>query len=98
MIKPLGNMVLIEEIKAGEKTTATGLVIAGPSANQGPKQGKVVAIGDGEQNYRGDIIPVPEIEIGDIVLYPEFGGTEVEDSDGTKYILIVSKNLLAIKE
>lgn len=96
MIKPLGNLVLIEEIKEGEKTTTSGLVIAGPSADQGPRKGKIIAIGNGEQNYKGQIISVPEIDEGDIVLYPAYSGTDVEDSDGKKYILLTSKNILAI--
>jgi co-chaperonin GroES (HSP10) len=96
MIEPLGNMVLLEKIEVGEKTTSTGLVIAAAFVDQGPNKGKVVAIGGGEQNYKGDIIPVPEIEEGDIVFYPSHAGTDIEDVDGKKYVLITSKNLLAI--
>lgn len=96
MIEPLGNMVLLEKIETGEKTTATGLVLSAAFSDQGPSKGKVVAIGGGEQNYKGDIIPVPDIVEGDIVFYPSHAGTDIEDEQGKKYILITSKNLLAI--
>lgn len=97
MIEPLGNMVLLEKIETGDKTTATGLVISAAFASQGPKQGKVISMGGGEQNYKGDIIPIPDIMEGDVVYYPEHAGTDIEDEDGKKYLLIVSKNILAIK-
>lgn len=97
MIEPLGNMVLLEKIEVGDKTTSTGLVISAAFADQGPSKGKVIAIGGGEQNYKGDIIPVPDIMEGDIVYYPSHAGTDIEDEDGKKYLLIISKNILAIK-
>lgn len=90
-------MILIEPIEVGEKTTSTGLVISAAFVDQGPAKGTVIAMGDGEQNYKGDIIPIPEIEEGDVVYYPKHAGTDIEDEDGKKYILLVSKNVLAVK-
>ena len=98
MIKPLGNLVLISKIETGEKVTAGGLVISAQFADNGPAKGKVIDIGDGEQNYKGDVIPVREIDINDIVYFPPHSGTEVEDDDGKKYLLVSSKNILAIKK
>lgn len=98
MIKPLGNMLLIEQIEVSEKTTSTGLVISAAFIDNGPAKGTVIAMGDGEQNYKGDIIPIPEIVEGDLVYYPKHAGTDIEDEDGKKYILITSKNILAIKQ
>lgn len=97
-IKPLGNMLLIEQIEVGDKTTSTGLVISAAFADNGPAKGTVIAIGGGEQNYKGDIIPVPEISVGDVVYYPKHAGADIEDEDGKKYLLVVSKNILAIKK
>lgn len=97
-IKPLGNMLLIEPIEVGDKTTSTGLVIAAAFVDNGPAKGTVVAMGEGEQNYKGEIIPIPEINVGDTVYYPKHAGTDIEDEDGKKYLLIVSKNILAIKK
>lgn len=98
MIRPIGGMLLVSKIETGDKTTATGLVISAAFASNGPKVGKVIAMGDGEYNYRGDLIPIQGIDIDDMVYYPEHGGTEIEDEDGTKYLLINSKNILAVKE
>ena len=98
MIKPLGNMLLITKIDSGEKTTKTGLVISSAISDTGPKVGEVVAKGDGESNYKGEIIPIHGINIGDLVYYPEHSGTDIEDEEGNKYLLINYKNILAVKE
>ena len=77
--------------------TKSGIVISASFADTGPKSGVIVAVGDGEQNYKGEILPVIGMNIGDTVYFPEHTGTEIEDEDGTKYLLINSKNILAIK-
>ena len=97
MIKPLGAIILVKENKTEEKTTKYGIVISASFADTGPKSGVIVAVGDGEQNYKGEILPVIGMNIGDTVYFPEHTGTEIEDEDGTKYLLINSKNILAIK-
>jgi co-chaperonin GroES (HSP10) len=56
MIKPLGAMLLIKEKESVDKTTKTGLVISAAFNDAGPQVGTVVDIGDGEANYKGDII------------------------------------------
>jgi co-chaperonin GroES (HSP10) len=98
MIKPLGNILLIKKIESSEKTTKTGLVISAAFSDQGPSQGTVIAVGNGEANYKGDVIPINDIDVGDIVFFPAHAGTDIEDEDGTKYVLVNCKNILAIKE
>ena len=97
MINPLGAMLLVKKIQKGDKTTKTGLVISSTFSDSGPAEGEVIRLGTGEQNYKGEILPIPVIEVGDIVLFPDHSGVDVEDEDGAKYILLNSKNVLAIK-
>ena len=97
MIKPIGAMLLIKKIETGEKTTSTGLVISAAFADHGPNKGVVVDMGDGEYNYKGDLIPIGGIDIDDTVFFSEHTGTDIEDEDGTKYILLNSKNVIAKK-
>ena len=97
MIKPLGGMLLLTKIESGEKTTKGGLVISSVISDTGPKLGTIVAMGPGETNYKGDIVPMNGLSVGDIVYYPEHNGTDMEDDDGNKYLLIHAKVLLAIK-
>jgi co-chaperonin GroES (HSP10) len=97
MINPLGAMILVKKIQKGDKTTSTGLVISSAFSDNGPAEGEVIMLGTGEQNYKGEILPIPVIEVGDTVLFPDHSGVDVEDEDGSKYILVNSKNVLAIK-
>jgi len=98
MIKPYGAMVLIKEEKVEDKKTASGLVISASFADTGLKKGTIIDLGDGEFNYKGDLIPINGLDIDDVVYYPQHSGTEVEDEDGTKYLLLNAKNILAKKD
>lgn len=95
MIKPIGSMLLLEKIEQGDKTTKTGLVISAAFTDSGPSRGKVIDMGDGEFNYKGDLIPILGIDIGDTVYYSEHSGTDIEDENGNKYLLLSSKQVMA---
>lgn len=97
MIKPLGGIILVKEEKKEEKTTKSGLVISATFSDTGPKSGTIVALGEGEQNYKGEILPIVGMSLGDVVFFPDHTGTEIEDEDGSKYLLINSKNILATR-
>jgi len=97
MIKPIGAMLLIKKIEKGDKTTKTGLVISAAFTEQGPSMAEIIDMGDGEPNYKGEIIPINDLDIGDTIYYPEHSGTEIEDEDGNKYLLLHSKQVIAKK-
>lgn len=97
MIKPYGGMLLVKEDKVEDKTTASGFVISAAFSDTGLRTGKIMDLGDGEYNYKGDLIPVSGLDIGDTIYYPQHSGSEVEDTDGEKYLILNSKNVLAIK-
>ena len=95
MIKPMGGLVLIKQEALAETTTASGLVLSASYKDNGPKKGTVIAIGTGEPNaLNGEIIHIPDFQPDDIVLYPDHSGHEVEDEDGTKYLLVHYKHIL----
>lgn len=56
-----------------------GLISQSVCLNQ-LNSGKVVAVGPGVRDANGNLIPVAFKE-GDLVLLPEYGGTEVKLSD-----------------
>jgi len=97
MIKPIGAMLLVKKIETGEKTTKTGLVISAAFAEQGPSQAEIIDMGNGEANYRGELIPIGDLDIGDIIFYPEHSGTDIEDDEGNKFLLLHSKQVIAKK-
>lgn len=97
MIKPYGGMLLIKENQTGDKTTASGLVISAAFSDSSFKTGKIVDMGDGEFNYKGDLIPIQGLDVDDVVYYTQHTGHEIEDEDGEKYLLLNAKHVLAIK-
>ena len=98
MIKPYGAMILVKQDETSEKKTTSGLVISAGFNDTGMKTGKIVDLGDGEYNYKGDLIPVNGLDVDQIVMYQEHSALDVEDTDGTKYKLINAKNILAVIE
>jgi chaperonin GroES len=93
-LKPLGNRVVVEPIEQ-EEVTAGGIVLP-ETAKEKPQRGKVLAVGPGERNDKGERVPL-DVSVGDTVLYAKYGGTEVK-IDGEKYLILRESDLLAIIE
>lgn len=97
MIKPYGGMLLIKEQENTDKTTASGILISAAFSESNFKLGTIIDMGDGEYNYKGDLVPINGLDIGDIIYYTAHTGHEIEDEDGTKYLLLNAKHVLATK-
>ena len=91
-ITPLFDRVLIEPLKAEEKTSS-GLIIP-DSAQNPPQEAIVIAVGEGKRNAKGDLNPMG-VEVGDRVIYSQYTGTKVE-YDGKTYILMNVADLFAV--
>ena len=55
-IKPLSDHILIEPIKEEEKTK-TGILLPETAEKEKPEQGKVIAVGPGKKNKKGEYTP-----------------------------------------
>lgn len=91
-IKPLGEKVLIKRLEPEEKTP--GGIVLPDTAKEKPKEGKVIALGDGKQLDSGERAPF-QVGEGDKVLFGSFAGTEVT-VDGEEYLLMPESDILAI--
>ncbi len=91
-MKPLGNRVVIEPIEA-EEITAGGIVLP-ETAKEKPQRGKVLAVGAGERNDKGERIAL-DVQVGDTVLFAKYSGTEIK-MDGKKYLILRENDILAI--
>ncbi|KAG6501983.1 hypothetical protein ZIOFF_041870 [Zingiber officinale] len=74
---PSLNRVLVEKIVPPSKTSS-GILL--PEKTNQLNSGKVIAVGAGARDRDGKLIPVT-VKEGDIVLLPEYGGTEVKLGD-----------------
>ena len=93
-IKPLGDRVVLEMLDDTEQTS--GGIYIPDSAREKPIKGKVVAIGPGRILENGQREPMT-VEIGNIVLFAKYGGTEVK-LDGSEYKILSEKDILGIIE
>jgi len=90
-IRPLGDRVLVKPAEA--KDITKGGIIIPDSAKEKPMEGKVVAIGK-KRDDDGKEIPF-DVEVGDLVLLPKYGGTEVK-IDEIVYQLVREDDLLGV--
>jgi len=94
VLKPLEDRIVVEPLEA-EQVTASGLVIP-DTAKEKPQEGKVLAVGPGRFDDKGARVPV-DVQVGDVVLYSKYGGTEVKYS-GEEYLVLSARDVLAIIE
>ena len=91
-IKPLSDRVLVEPKKEDE--VKKGGIIIPDSAKEKPQEGKVIAIGTGKRDEDGKLIPF-NVKVGDTVLMPKYGGTEVKIDD-KEYQIVREEDILGI--
>jgi chaperonin GroES len=91
-IQPLGDRVLVEPIKEDEQKK--GGIIIPDTAKEKPTQGKIIAIGTGKLDDAGKKIPF-NVKVGDKVLMPKYGGTEVK-LDGKDYQIVREEDILGV--
>jgi len=89
--KPLGNRVVVEPIEGDEQVSSGGIFIP-DTAKEKPQEGKVVAVGPGKMTDEGKRVPM-EIEVGDVVIYSKYGGTEYKEGD-TEYLVLREDDVL----
>ena len=92
-LKPLSNHVFIEPLEE-EKTTKSGIVLPDTAEKEKPIRGKVLAIGPGKLNEKGERIPM-SVKVGDVVLFKKYGPDEIEIED-KKYLVGDEEDILAI--
>jgi len=93
-IKPLEDRIVIQQLEA-ETTTASGLVLP-DTAKEKPQEGKVLAVGPGRIDDKGNRVPV-DVKEGDVVIYSKYGGTEIKYG-ADEYIILSSRDVLAVVE
>ncbi len=92
-IRPLANNIFLEPLEVAEKTKS-GIFIPETVAKDKPTMGKVVAVGPGKLNEKGERTPV-SLKVGDTVLFKQYGMDEIE-IEGAKYLVGNEDDVLAI--
>jgi len=90
-IKPLGSRIVVQRQEA---ISSKGGILLPESAQQKPKQGKVVAVGPGKLDDHGKHHPLL-LKEGDEILFSSYAGTEYK-SDGIEFLLLNEEDVLAV--
>ena len=94
-VRPLGDKILVKRDEAATKTDS-GIFLP-ESAKDKPKQGKVMAVGNGILNKdKGTWVPFT-VKKGDTVIFSSYSGTEVK-IDGDPYLIMTEEEILGIVE
>ena len=93
-LQPLADRVAVKPIEREEMTK--GGIVLPDTIKERPQEGKVVAIGPGKLSDDGKRLAM-DVKVGDIVIYPKYGGTEIKIDDEELMILRES-DILAIKK
>lgn len=91
-IRPLADRVILQRAVAEAKTA--GGILLPESAKDKPKEGKIVAVGDGKVLEDGTIRALT-VKVGDRVLFTSYAGTEVKYG-GEEYLIMNESDILAI--
>ncbi|HNX81578.1 MAG TPA: co-chaperone GroES [Candidatus Omnitrophota bacterium] len=92
-IQPLGDRVVVKALEAEAKTK--GGILLPDTAKEKPQEGKVVAVGKGKVSDNGQVI-VPEVKVGDKVLYGKYSGNEITTREGEELLIMREEDILAI--
>ena len=90
--KPLGDRVLVHPLTDEEQVQ--GGIIIPDSAKEKPQQGEVIALGTGGKDEDGKIREFT-VKVGDTVLMPKYGGTELK-LDGKEYQIMREDDILGV--
>ncbi len=90
-IKPLHDHILVERI---EEEVKKGGIIIPDTAKEKPQQGRVIEVGDGRRDEKGNRIPL-DVKKGDIILFGKYAGSEVKVED-KEYLIIREEDVLGI--
>jgi chaperonin GroES len=91
-VRPLRDRVVLERIDEGEQKV--GGIIIPDTAKEKPQQGRVIAVGSGKVNDKGDVFPL-DVKVGDTVLFGKYSGAEVK-LDGKDYLIVREDEILGI--
>ena len=93
-IVPLGDKVLVKRLEAVEKTK--GGIVLPDTAKEKPKEGRVVATGDGKLLDDGGRAKF-QVKKGDRILFTSYAGTEI-NVEGEEYLIMSEDDVLAVIE
>jgi chaperonin GroES len=92
--RPLHDRILVERV-AEEEKTKTGIIIP-DAAREKQQRGKVMAVGNGRVNDKGEVIKL-DVKVGDVILFEKYGGEDLT-IDGNEYVVLKEEGVVGVVE
>src|ERR1044071_4949714 len=93
-MRPLRDRILVERLEEAEQRV--GGIIIPDTAKEKPQSGRVIAVGKGRINDRGEVFPL-DVKAGEIVLFGKYAGSEIK-IDGKEYLILREDDVLGVLE
>ena len=93
-MRPLRDRILVERLE--EKEQRIGGIIVPDTAKEKPQQGRVVAVGKGRVNDKGEVLPL-DVKSGDTILFGKYAGSEIK-LEGREYLILREDEVLGVVE
>lgn len=93
-LKPINDLILVQRVEDEDKSP--GGIFLADSAKRKPKEGRVVAVGQGKVLPTGQRVE-PQVAAGDRVIFGANVG-EVVEHEGVEYLLMSQDAILAVVE
>ena len=90
-LQPLGDRLIVE-ILDEEEVLSSGIVLP-DTAKEKPQRGRVLAVGPGALNEKGERVPLDVAE-GDTIIFSKYGGTEIK-LGMDEYLILRESDVLA---
>jgi len=91
-VRPLRDRILVQRVEESEQRI--GGIIIPDTAKEKPQTAKVIAVGKGRVNDKGEVFPL-DVKAGDHVLIGKYAGTEIK-LDGQEYLILREEEVLGV--
>ncbi len=91
-IRPLHDRIIVHRLEEGEQQI--GGIIIPDTAKEKPRQGTVIAAGNGKTKDDGTRVPL-DVKAQDRILFAKYAGQEIT-LDGEEYLILKEDEVLAV--
>jgi chaperonin GroES len=91
-VVPLNGRILVKRLEPEQKTS--GGILLPDTAQEKPRQGKVLSLGPGKRLENGSLAPF-QVKVDDHVLFSSWAGNEIT-VDGEEYLIMSEDDILAV--
>jgi len=94
-VTPLGDRVLIKPVGMEEGMVTSFGIVLPDSAKEKPEQGKVIAVGPGRRNEKGEYIPMG-VKVGDRVYFKKPWDEPIK-IEGVEYYVVSESDITLVQ-